>query len=400
MLQREVVDHMPGFEDVDLCTNPEAMCQYDELKWMGALYYWTTVVQENTLTGLGNVFEASLWQYAANGFDQACSEVGGASFPEGCGSSVNNGVWATGPHGAEGRQRYFDLIMDAMKAGGLLATAEKPNEGGCRLSNSTGGSDSTSSAGSALDVAACNECSGEFLAGGPCYVSSWAEPCMDSTRAYCLEESPGVWCPDITGESASECGACVSGGLGSCYVASWEEPCMDSTEAVCQEEGGVWCGEVVEEEASAEGHNDSQSEPSPARVTLKIDNFNGDAYAEFSNDRKSDITAALQTDISQLIGVSPESIDIISIAGELVSPSRRLLEEDQGAQVVFDVRLASSEQVQVPRRTLWRGLRGGVYIQRMHAYLVMYRRWPLKSLTRWSPGIWCLNRSTARRTLR
>jgi hypothetical protein len=45
MLQIKVVDEIEQFGDIDLCSNPEAMCQHPDLRWIGAMYYWTSVVQ-------------------------------------------------------------------------------------------------------------------------------------------------------------------------------------------------------------------------------------------------------------------------------------------------------------------------------------------------------------------
>lgn len=39
-LQRDVIAHIPKFDGVDLCTNPEAMCQLLETRWLGAIFYW------------------------------------------------------------------------------------------------------------------------------------------------------------------------------------------------------------------------------------------------------------------------------------------------------------------------------------------------------------------------
>lgn len=112
-LQRDVLNKLPQFEDVDLCANPEAICQVDELKWLGALYYWTSVVQEETS------FSCSLQKFAESGFDLSASIVDGVNFPTGCGGSVNNGYWASTPHGNIGRLHYFNLLMQAFKNAGL-----------------------------------------------------------------------------------------------------------------------------------------------------------------------------------------------------------------------------------------------------------------------------------------
>ena len=39
LLNREVISKVPSMSGVDLCTNPEAICQFDEAKWLGAIFY-------------------------------------------------------------------------------------------------------------------------------------------------------------------------------------------------------------------------------------------------------------------------------------------------------------------------------------------------------------------------
>ena len=84
-LQRDVLNNIDEFRDtVDLCTNPEALCQDDELKWVGAVHYWTTVVQQE------QCFRPTLTSYA--GSDNA--PVSGCfDFSSGVGGSINNGNW-------------------------------------------------------------------------------------------------------------------------------------------------------------------------------------------------------------------------------------------------------------------------------------------------------------------
>ena len=108
-LQRNIVSKVPGLAGVDICTNPEAMCQKKQLKWLGAMYYWTSVVQKEAS------FAPSLAQFVSSGFDLAASTVGGADFASGCGGSVNNGRWAAQAHGNPGRLKYFNALMDAFR---------------------------------------------------------------------------------------------------------------------------------------------------------------------------------------------------------------------------------------------------------------------------------------------
>lgn len=72
MLQDEVV--ACDLEGTDLCTNPEAMCPKDQLKWTGALYYWTSAVETSLSCA------PSLHAYVASFFSDTASIVGGACF--------------------------------------------------------------------------------------------------------------------------------------------------------------------------------------------------------------------------------------------------------------------------------------------------------------------------------
>ena len=154
MLQEDVVGKIESLSDVDLCSNPEAICQVDELKWLGALYYWTSIVQK------AGPFQESLKKYVETGFSDQGSVVQGASFNEGTGGTVNNGAWTATPHGNEGRMMYFHAIIAALKAAGMgeglnpvdptPAPTEAPAncEGLCKPLGLT------------------------------CYVESWAAPCF------------------------------------------------------------------------------------------------------------------------------------------------------------------------------------------------------------------------------
>jgi len=176
-LQRDVIGKLSQFANVDLCTNPEAICQVDELKWLGALYYWTTVVQREVH------FPCSLKKFVQSSFDLSASRVGGADFATGCGGSVNNGYWASTPHGNTGRLRYFNSLMKAMRDNGLAAPAAgKDTDAPCALTNQeNGGSHST---------AVCAQCSGAEN----CYVHGWAVPCMETTKDFCSSTHNAVWC--------------------------------------------------------------------------------------------------------------------------------------------------------------------------------------------------------------
>ena len=47
LLQRDVIAHVPQLAEqhVDLCTNPEAVCEHADVVWLGALLYWANDVQ-------------------------------------------------------------------------------------------------------------------------------------------------------------------------------------------------------------------------------------------------------------------------------------------------------------------------------------------------------------------
>jgi len=150
MLQADVVSKVDGLSGTDLCTNPEAICQVGELKWLGALYYWASVVQE------AEPFQRSLEAYVATGFSDAGSVVQGSSFNAGTGGMVNNGFWGATAHGHQGRMGYFHQIVEAMKAAGMGA--------GLRTVQPT---------------EAPSGCAGVCAPQGEaCYVAGWASPCF------------------------------------------------------------------------------------------------------------------------------------------------------------------------------------------------------------------------------
>ncbi len=112
-LQRNIIAKIPELKGVDVCVNPEAICQRKELKWIGALYYWTSVVQKDPNFG------CSLNKFVSSGFNLVASKVGGADFASGCGGSVNNGRWAVKAHGDGNRLANFKRIIDALKSVGM-----------------------------------------------------------------------------------------------------------------------------------------------------------------------------------------------------------------------------------------------------------------------------------------
>jgi len=196
MLQRNVVGKLSQFDNVDLCTNPEAICQVDELKWLGALYYWTSIVQRETN------FPCSLQSYVRSGFDLSKSIVGGADFATGCGGSVNNGHWSSTPHGNVGRLGYFNNLMEAMRTNGLHSSASG-SQGNFECGK-------TKHREEAQPTDVCMQCSGAEN----CYVHGWAVPCMETTRAFCSNTHNSVWCgatsnADTTGDIQQDEGSDV-----------------------------------------------------------------------------------------------------------------------------------------------------------------------------------------------
>jgi len=117
-LQSEVVDHMGLIDSttgssMDLCTNPEAICENDELKFVGSFYYWVSVVQQE------QCFAAMLDEYAGTDSAPWNNNGGGGcyKFSSGIGGSINNGIWNSHAHGEYGRQTQFGHMMMALQNG-------------------------------------------------------------------------------------------------------------------------------------------------------------------------------------------------------------------------------------------------------------------------------------------
>lgn len=118
-LQLDVVANMTGLAaPVDLCVNPEAICQDPRLKWVGALYYWTSVVQTDPC------FNATLQSYADETGFHPCATVSGClGFNRGTGGKINNGNWNAPAHGEAGRVAHFERIMAAIASAVNASTA-------------------------------------------------------------------------------------------------------------------------------------------------------------------------------------------------------------------------------------------------------------------------------------
>ena len=61
-MNKEVIQKIKKFKDsgVDICKNPEAMCQQDETKWLGAMFYWANNVQGYSDSRYKDNFDQSL----------------------------------------------------------------------------------------------------------------------------------------------------------------------------------------------------------------------------------------------------------------------------------------------------------------------------------------------------
>jgi predicted chitinase len=251
-LQDAVVSKSATLEGVDLCLNPEAMCEKEDLKWLGALHYWTSAVQ------VDKSFETSLDSYVSSGFDDASSVVDHSSFNGGTGAVVNNGQWSQHAHGDYGRMKYFHEYIDALKKAGmgenmefLAVTTPPPGPERCDLCRESGHKCYVAGWGSPCfnptDETECSGYSGEWCETPPtgcqacradgktCHVSSWGSPCFaPADKASCAAHS-GEWC---LSEGCDKCNAASK----SCFVKGWGVPCFAAAEqSICTTHGGEWC---------------------------------------------------------------------------------------------------------------------------------------------------------------
>lgn len=62
LLNQEIISQIDSLveKNVDICSNPEAMCQHPETKWLGAIFYWANNVQGYTWSSQKETFFASL----------------------------------------------------------------------------------------------------------------------------------------------------------------------------------------------------------------------------------------------------------------------------------------------------------------------------------------------------
>jgi len=90
-LQKQVFSQIPELRHLDLCKNPEAICENDSTKWLGAIFYWANDVQGYSSARYKLNFLTSLNKYVDAGFNRAASTHAGADFASGTGAVVNNG---------------------------------------------------------------------------------------------------------------------------------------------------------------------------------------------------------------------------------------------------------------------------------------------------------------------
>jgi predicted chitinase len=121
LLNEEVIKQFPSLvaKDVNICTNPEAMCQNEETKWLGAIFYWANNVQGYSDDSYYQNFITSLKAYVDGDFSLTASTVNGADFVAGTGGVVNNGSWDEAPHGAAGRLANFEAYIAELKTAGM-----------------------------------------------------------------------------------------------------------------------------------------------------------------------------------------------------------------------------------------------------------------------------------------
>lgn len=121
LLQQRVIGQISSLSTVDLCANPEAICENNHLAWLGAFFFWANDVQGASWPEQKARFDNSLAQYVANGFNLTASTYDGADFANGCGNVVNNGLWTATAHGHAGRVAYFNDIISMFTAAGMTA---------------------------------------------------------------------------------------------------------------------------------------------------------------------------------------------------------------------------------------------------------------------------------------
>merc|ERR1712166_234587 len=113
------VAKIPDYSAIDICLNPEAMCENRTMIWLGAIFYWANDVQGFSNPIEAKTFTESLQKYVSSGFILKDSVVDGNDFASGTGGMVNNGSWTATPGGNAKRVNNFNEIIDLFKAAGM-----------------------------------------------------------------------------------------------------------------------------------------------------------------------------------------------------------------------------------------------------------------------------------------
>merc|ERR1719229_1771332 len=76
----------------------------------GALYYWTTMVQEESC------FSSALDTIAQNLDIDAAPSAQCYEFSKGVGGAINNGIWNSYPHGEYGRKGFMTELINSISS--------------------------------------------------------------------------------------------------------------------------------------------------------------------------------------------------------------------------------------------------------------------------------------------
>jgi len=123
LLNHEVFQKIPELRHVDICKNPEGICDTSDgnkqKNWLGSVHYWAHNVQGYDNATYRENFFQSLKGYVNGGLSLTASRWKGSDFASGTGSVVNNGVWGSGAHKNASRVRNFLQIVDELKNAGM-----------------------------------------------------------------------------------------------------------------------------------------------------------------------------------------------------------------------------------------------------------------------------------------
>lgn len=123
LLNHEVFAKIPSLAHIDLCRNPEGICDTSDgnkqKNWLGAVHYWAHNVQGYEDAKYKRNWMTSLNQFVDGNFSLSASRVNGSDFASGTGSVVNNGFWGSGAHKNDKRVNNFRWILDELKQAGM-----------------------------------------------------------------------------------------------------------------------------------------------------------------------------------------------------------------------------------------------------------------------------------------